>query len=133
MTYKNSLIKNKIMKNAYLVNPHGKKLKPLLIKDKNEVSDLLEEAKSLPIVNISSREFSDIIMMGTGSFSPLEGFMLKKDYDNVVEDMHLKNGVLWPIPVTLALREDQSSGIKEGDKIILDYKGALEYLAIMKV
>jgi len=112
------------MKNGYLVNPQ---------KDKNEVSDLLEEAKSLPIVNISSREFSDIIMMGTGSFSPLEGFMLKKDYDNVVEDMHLNNGVLWPIPVTLAVREDQSSKIKEGDRVVLNYRAAQEPLAIMEV
>jgi sulfate adenylyltransferase len=121
------------MKNGYLVNPHGKKLKPLLIKDKNEVLDLLEEAKSLPKVSISSREFSDIIMMGTGSFSPLDGFMLKKDYDNVVEDMHLNNGVLWPIPVTLAVTEDQSSKIKEGDRVVLNYKVAQEDLAIMEV
>jgi sulfate adenylyltransferase len=121
------------MKKKYLVQPHGGKLKPLLVKNNDEVSDLLEEAKSLSKVSISSREFSDIIMMGTGSFSPLEGFMLKKDYDNVVEGMHLNDGVLWPIPVTLAVTEDQSSKIKEGDRVVLNYKAAQEPLAIMEV
>lgn len=105
----------------------------MLVNDKCEISDLLKKAKSLTKINISSKEFSDIIMMGTGSFSPLEGFMIKADYDNVVENMHLEDGILWPIPITLALNEEESSIIKEGDRIVLNYENAPKPLAIMEV
>lgn len=107
------------MKDDLLISPHGGKLKPLLVKEK----DLLEEAKTLYRIKISSREFSDIVMLGMGSFSPLEGFITKKDYQGVVANMHLEDGVLWPIPVTLALGDKDASRIKEDDRITLYYEG----------
>ncbi|MBC8525086.1 MAG: sulfate adenylyltransferase, partial [Chlorobium phaeobacteroides] len=59
-----------------LVNPHGKDkvLKPLLLSGE-ELQNEMEKAKSLKEVRLSSRETGDLIMLGIGGFTPLEGFM----------------------------------------------------------
>ncbi len=103
---------------THLVPPHGGVLKPLLLE-----GDVLEKAKkeseSLPKVQLNSRETSDLIMLAVGAFSPLNGFMTKKDYDSVVENMHLADGVLWPIPITLAVSKEQAETLAVGDKVAL--------------
>jgi len=58
-------------------------------------------------------------MMAMGCFSPLEGFMCRDDYQGVVKEMRMKDGILWPVPITLAVSQDVASKIKEGDKVAL--------------
>lgn len=101
-----------------LVPPHGGQLKPLLLAN-GQRSDEIAKARSLPKVRMSSRETSDLIMMGIGAFSPLDGFMRQEDYENVVESMHLANGTLWPIPITLAVDKNLADRIKINDEIAL--------------
>ena len=101
-----------------LVPPHGGRLAPLLV-SKAEREQSLKEAETLPKVRLNSKELSDIIMMAMGAFSPLEGFMGEKDYQGVVKDMHTKSGLLWPIPITLAISETKSKPIKESQKVAL--------------
>jgi sulfate adenylyltransferase len=101
-----------------LVPPHGGTLLPLLL----EGEKLAEEkaaASSLPQVRMSSRETSDLIMMAMGAFSPLRGFMGKSDYLGVVESMHMKDGTLWPIPITLSVTKDEASALSEGAAVSL--------------
>ncbi|MCL5069723.1 MAG: sulfate adenylyltransferase, partial [Actinobacteria bacterium] len=121
------------MYKSNLLPPHGGKLKPLIIKDKSKKKEILEEAKSFAKINLSSKEISDIIMLATGSFSPLYGFMLKEDYNMVVDEMHLKDGTLWPIPVTLALEKEEAKKYKEGQKVSLNDAERDEILAVMKI
>ena len=52
---------------------------------------------------LSPRALSDLQMISTGVFSPLEGFMLRDEYEDVVEDMRLKDGLAWSLPVTLSV------------------------------
>lgn len=101
-----------------LVPPHGGRLNPLLI-DGNERQDELAKAQTLPQIELSSRETSDLIMMGIGAFSPLEGFMGEKDYIKVVENMRLTDGTLWPIPITLSVTKEEGDGIPLGSEIAL--------------
>ncbi len=101
-----------------LVPPHGGQLKPLLL-DQDEQAAELERAQSLLPVRMTSRETSDLIMLGIGAFSPLEGFMHRDDYLKVVQTMHLANGTLWPIPITLAVSKEQSGQIRIGQDIAL--------------
>lgn len=103
-----------------LVNPHGeeKKLKPLLLVGE----ELIEErrrARSFTPVRMTSRETSDLIMMGIGAFTPLEGFMGRKDWRGVCDDYLMTNGVFWPIPVTLSTAKEQANGLKEGQEVAL--------------
>jgi sulfate adenylyltransferase len=62
---------------------------------------------------------SDLELLATGALSPLTGFMGKEDYDRVVQEMRLRNGLVWSIPVTLAVTADEASGIGQGQDIAL--------------
>jgi sulfate adenylyltransferase len=63
-------------------------------------------------------------MIAIGAFSPLEGFMNKKDYESVLNNMRLSNGVVFPIPITLAVSEDVAKNLKEGEDVLLVQRSA---------
>ncbi len=113
-----------------LVPPHGGKLLPLLVHG-SEREKSLQEAKLLPKVRLNSREVSDLIMLAMGAFSPLEGFMGREDYERVVAEMRLQNGLLWPIPITLSISNEEAEKIKEGQKIALLSSDSDEVMATM--
>ena len=66
------------------------------------------EAAGLPRVPLSPRALSDLQMISTGVFSPLEGFMGRDDYEGVVEDMRLESGLAWSLPITLPSDEEEA-------------------------
>lgn len=101
-----------------IVPPHGGELKVLLMQNE-ALDEAKKEAEHLPAVRLSSRETSDLIMMGIGAFSPLTGFMGSKDYIQVVNHMHLKEGTLWPIPITLSISQDQAKNLPVGKQAAL--------------
>jgi len=100
-----------------LTPPHGGTLTNLMVDDPEKRTKLLEESKTLPRLKLSTLEFSDLIMLGIGAFSPLEGFMSENDYKGVLENMILTSGTLWPLPVTITI--DNKSNYKVGDTIAL--------------
>ena len=113
-----------------LVNPHGGgSLKPLLLTGQ-ALKDEQARAKSLPQIKVSSREAGDIIMMGIGGFTPLEGFMTRADWEGVCDGMKMANGLFWPIPVTLSTDDEK---IQAGSEIALADGASGEILATMKV
>ena len=73
---------------------------------------LLAKAPGLPSVEVDAFALSDIEMIAIGGFSPLQGFMARKDYDRVVAERRLVNGTVWSIPVTLAVSAAQAKGLK---------------------
>jgi len=101
-----------------LVQPHGGKLIPLIIAG-DERDEALKTTRRLPQVRLNARELSDLIMLATGAFSPLVGFLGGEDYKGVVAEMRLRNGLLWPIPITLPVSKEEASRIKEGQKVAL--------------
>lgn len=114
------------------VPPHGGKLLPLILEG-DELTAAAKEAKSLPAVRITSRETSDLIMMATGAFSPLKGFMCREDYVGVVSDMHMNNGILWPIPITLSVSKEKAAELKEGREVALVDDESSELMGSMLV
>ena len=115
-----------------LVLPHGGRLLPLLVSG-DEREGALNEARALPKIRLSSREVSDLIMLAMGAFSPLQGFMGKGDYQRVVKEMRLSDGLLWPIPITLSVSEEEAGKIKEGQKVALVNPDQDEIMASMLV
>ncbi len=115
-----------------LVPPHGGRLNPLLLEGK-ELEAEREKAKSLPTIPLTSRETSDLIMMAMGAFSPLEGFMGKDDYIRVVENRHMADGTLWPVPITLSVSKEQAGSLPIGSEIALVDEESGELMASMKV
>ena len=116
-----------------LVNPHGGgDLKPLLLEGQALETEL-SRAKTLPKVTVSSREKGDIIMLGIGGFTPLDGFMTHGDWQGVCDGMKMSNGLFWPIPITLSTGKSVADGIKTGSEIALVDPENGEILATMKV
>jgi len=101
-----------------LVQPHGGTLLPRILEGE-ELRVEKNKAETLPVIKMTSRETSDLIMMAIGAFSPLEGFMGKQDYERVVSEMRLASGLVWPIPITLSVTEDQAAALNEGDEVAL--------------
>lgn len=102
-----------------LVNPHGSPvLKPLLL-DGAALTAERERAKTLPRVPITSREAGDLVMLGIGGFTPLDGFMGYADWKGVCDDYKLENGVFWPIPITLSADPGLADSIAIGGDVAL--------------
>jgi len=117
-----------------LVKPHGKtkKLMPLLLSGAAKEKELKKAAK-LKQLRISSRETSDLVMLGIGAFTPLKGFMGKKDWKGVCDKYKMADGTFWPIPVTLSATEDFASALKKNEEIALVDDESGELMATMKV
>jgi sulfate adenylyltransferase len=101
-----------------LISPYGGELKPLLLKGE-ALKEALHKAKTLQKIRMTTRERDDLIMMGIGAFSPLDGFMGKADWKGVCHEMKMANGIFWPIPITLSISKEEASRIKEGQEVAL--------------
>lgn len=113
-----------------LIEPHGGSLVDRIATGA-EAEALAEHAKSLPRVTLGIRPLSDLEMIAVGAFSPLTGFMTRKDYAGVVKDMHLANNLPWSLPVTLSASKDEAKGYEGKQVALADEAGNL--LAVMDV
>jgi len=116
-----------------LVRPHGGgNLEPLLLKGR-ALADELQRARTLPQIKVSSREKGDIVMMGIGGFTPLDGFMSFPDWQGVCAGMKMANGLFWPIPITLSTDFLNANDIETGREIALIDPEDGSILATMRV
>ncbi len=90
-----------------LIQPHGGELV-------DRTGDRPGDVERLEVVTLTSRELSDLDMLASGALSPLEGFMGREDYERVVEEMRLANGLVWALPVCLAVDK-----APDGDRVAL--------------
>ncbi|HWJ01780.1 MAG TPA: sulfate adenylyltransferase [Burkholderiales bacterium] len=115
---------------AGLVAPHGgDSLKPLALSGEALAAELAR-ASTLRSLRISSREKGDLVMLGIGGFTPLEGFMTRADWEGVCGSYRTAAGLFWPIPITLSTDDDS---IEAGDEIALTDAESGAPLATMKV
>ncbi|BAU64744.1 sulfate adenylyltransferase [Stanieria sp. NIES-3757] len=105
--------------NTDTIAPHGGHLINR-IATAGEKEEFLAQANSLPRVQLDERATSDLVMIAIGGFSPLKGFMTQTDYESVVDDMRLANGLPWSVPVTLSVSEEVAAPLQEGSWIRLD-------------
>ncbi|MBI4496975.1 MAG: sulfate adenylyltransferase [Chloroflexi bacterium] len=96
------------------------------------VAELEERARSLPRLRLNERELSDLELLAIGGYSPLKGFMTRADYRRVVEDMHVADGVLWPLPVTLSASREELHGVQVGSEVALEDEAA-RVVALLQV
>jgi sulfate adenylyltransferase len=92
-----------------------------------------ERAKSLPRLRVSSREKGDIVMLGIGGFTPLEGFMTHADWRGVCDSYRTASGLFWPIPITLSAASSAAGEIGVGTDIALIDPDSEDVLATMNV
>lgn len=106
-----------------LGEPHGGKLIDRRVNDKRR-ERLLDEAKEVPRILGNERILCDCWQIAVGGFSPLEGFMVREDYERVVKEARLVNGLVWSFPITLPVPDEVSKSISEGDTVAI-YDGDL--------
>ncbi len=101
-----------------MIKPLGSEtLNPLFVMDDVKRKELLKEAAGLPSIVVSSAAAGNAVMLGSGYFNPLTGYMNKADAIAVAKTMHMANGQFWPTPV-LNMVED-ASAIKDAKRIAL--------------
>lgn len=116
-----------------LVNPHGGgELKPLILTGEARKQEIAR-AQNMIKVQVSSREKGDLIMLGIGGFTPLDGFMTHADWQGICDGFKTASGLFWPIPITLSTDEETAGKIRIGTEVALVDGDSGEILATMKV
>ncbi len=116
-----------------LVPPHGGRgLRPLKL-DGSACAQEQARAATLPRLRVTSREKGDLVMLGIGGFTPLEGFMSRDDWQRVCDEMRTADGVFWPIPITLSTDETTAASIAVGEDVALIDPDDDSILAVLSV
>ncbi|MCE9617261.1 MAG: sulfate adenylyltransferase [Nitrosarchaeum sp.] len=92
------------------IKPHGGKLVNRITKT---------DPSGLYSISISEDLANDVENIADGIFSPLEGFLGKKDYENVISKGRLANGLAWTIPIVLDVDESTAAKMKKAGKVLL--------------
>lgn len=101
-----------------MIKPHGSdQLNPLYVSDPDERVQLLAKADNLPRVVVSSNAATNCVMLGSGYFNPLKGFMNLQDTLKVAETMQTTKGLFFPVPVVNLV--DDLHNLKVGEEIAL--------------
>jgi sulfate adenylyltransferase len=100
------------------IEPHGGELVDRMAPEEQR-DELLRRAEGFTKVILGPRALSDLEMISAGVFSPLTGFMVSEDYESVVKTMRLKNGLVWSLPITLPVSEEEANDIRVGEDIAL--------------
>src|SRR3990170_7349964 len=98
--------------------PHGGRLIDRVLTGPTS-GEAEERARSLPQISLNARAASDLECLASGVFSPLQGFMGRADYHHVVNELRLKNGMLWTLPITLAVDKDEGAKLTEGREVAI--------------
>jgi sulfate adenylyltransferase len=113
-----------------VMRPHGGVLVDRVMR--GEVREAVRErAARMVKVALGPMGLSDLELIAIGALSPLTGFMRRADYDRCVEEMRLTSGVVWSVPVTLAVAQGLADQVSEGQEVALCEGGRI--LAVMEV
>ncbi len=94
-----------------MIQPHGGTLVNRYVTG-GDRETLLTKAASMPKIQLDDKNVSDLEMIASGAMSPLTGFMTSNDYHSVVKNMRLNSGLVWSIPITLAVDADKAAELK---------------------
>ncbi|MCF6093257.1 sulfate adenylyltransferase [Microaerobacter geothermalis] len=108
------------------IEPHGGFLVNREVKGK-ERDELLAKAQNLASLTLTAWSLSDLELIAIGGFSPLTGFMGKEDYNHVMNEIRLANGLVWSIPITLPVSREEADSFEIGQDIALKGEDGVIY------
>ena len=115
----------------HLIPPHGGTLVDLRADD-DRAAEIKAASRDWPSHDLAPRQLCDLELLLDGGFSPLAGFMTRRDYDRVCAEMRLADGALWPMPITLDVSEALAEALEPGANLALrDPEGVM--LAALRV
>src|SRR5438874_5167256 len=112
-----------------LITPYGGSLVDLMVPAEAR-DEVKARASQLPSIQLSERSVCDLELLATGAFSPLDRFMGQTDYQRVLEEMRLRHGQLFPLPLTLPVEASPALHL-DRDIALRDSKNDL--LAVMTI
>jgi sulfate adenylyltransferase len=117
---------------SHIIAPHGGELADLIAVP-DRIAELKAHSREWPSWDLTARQICDLELLISGGFSPLQGFMTPADYEGVCHNMRLSSGVLWPMPITLDVKEEFAKSLTPGSsKVALrDAEGVM--LAVLHV
>src|SRR5919106_1945972 len=92
--------------------PHGGKLV-------NRISPRQKSLDELFSVNIDTDTRNDIENIADGIFSPLEGFVCQADFEKIISEGRLSNGLPWTIPIVLDVESETAIKMKDAGEVSL--------------
>lgn len=97
-----------------LIKPYGSNemLTPF-----KEIGVNLADVEQMPKFLLNDSAIANVVMLGSGYFNPLQGFMNKTEAISVCDELRTLNGLFWPIPVLNITRE--MPDFKIGEKVAL--------------
>ncbi len=109
----------------HLIAPHGGKLIDLIAPSTRQ-EEMRESSREWKSWDLTARQACDLELLLNGGFSPLDGFMRRKDYERVCAEMRLTSGALWPMPIVLDVSDEMGGKLKSGDMLALrDSEGVM--------
>ena len=102
----------------FLSVPHGGRLITAL-SPASARPEMARAYATRPAIRLSPREISDLGLIAIGAVSPLDGFMDEKTYHSVVDRMRLPDGLVFPLPIVLPVREEEARGLRIGEVVRL--------------
>ena len=117
---------------SHIIAPHGGELADLMASPER-TTELKAHSREWPSWDLTPRQICDLELLMSGGFSPLRGFMTPADYQGVCHNMRLSSGILWPMPITLDVKEEFAKSLTPGSsKVALrDAEGVM--LAVLHV
>ena len=113
-----------------MINPHGGNLINRVLKD-DVKEKLINEKNELLEIKVNQRRVKEIENIATGVYSPLEGFLVQNDLDNVMDSMRLNNDKAWTIPIILDIADEEAKKVSIGDTVRLS--SGDQFIATMDV
>jgi sulfate adenylyltransferase len=96
-----------------LILPHGGKL----------INKYVQKSEDLTVFEVSSDIRNDAENIATGVFSPLTGFVGQENFQNVLKEGRLSNGVPWTIPIVLDMEKQIAKQMQDLGDVILSSEG----------
>ena len=97
-----------------LIKPYGS---DELLTPFKEIGVNLADVEQMPKFLLNDSAIANVVMLGSGYFNPLQGFMNKTEALSVCDEFRTLNGLFWPIPVLNITRE--MPDFKIGEKVAL--------------
>jgi len=96
-----------------LILPHGGKL----------INKYVQKSEDLTVFEVSPDIRNDAENIATGVFSPLTGFVGQENFQNVLKEGRLSNGVPWTIPIVLDMEKQIAKQMQDLGDVILSSEG----------
>jgi sulfate adenylyltransferase len=121
-----------IASTSHTIAPHGGELADLIAAPER-IAELKAHSREWPSWDLTPRQICDLELLISGGFSPLRGFMTPADYEGVCHNMRLSSGVLWPMPITLDVKEEFAKSLTPGSSKVALRDGEGVMLAVLHV